>query len=62
MNIEEVNEKISDHLTPDIIEKLDERMNQLKGIGLSDIDISVINYALILTTNQIHENQNTYIS
>ena len=54
MNIEEVNEKISDHLTPDIIEKLDERMNQLKGIGLSDIDISVINYALILSTNKIN--------
>lgn len=45
-------EKMSDCLTQEIIDKLDTRMEQLRGIGLSDIDISVINYALILINNQ----------
>jgi len=38
-------EDISDN----IIDKLDKKMHELKGIGLSDIDIYIIKYAISLT-------------
>ena len=36
-------------LSDDIIEKLDKKMEELKGIGLSDIDIYIINLAISLS-------------
>tara|TARA_R100000388_G_scaffold9207_2_gene8203 strand:- start:1296 stop:1436 length:141 start_codon:yes stop_codon:yes gene_type:complete len=38
-------------LSNQILEKLDKKMEQLKGVGLSDIDIIVIKYAIELTLN-----------
>jgi len=35
----------------EILGKLDEKMEQLKGIGLSDIDIIIIKDAIELTLN-----------
>tara|TARA_R110002020_G_scaffold384483_1_gene595460 strand:+ start:455 stop:595 length:141 start_codon:yes stop_codon:yes gene_type:complete len=38
-------------LSNQILDKLDKKMEQLKGVGLSDIDILIIKYALELTLN-----------
>lgn len=38
-------------LTDEVINKLDAEMERLKGVGLSDIDISIIKLALELTNN-----------
>lgn len=35
-------------LDDDVIEKLDEQMKAMKGIGLSDIDLFIIRYAISL--------------
>jgi len=35
----------------EILDKLDKKMEQLKGIGLSDIDILIIKNAIELTLN-----------
>ena len=38
-------------LSNQMLEKLDKKMERLKGVGLSDIDIIVIKYAIELTLN-----------
>lgn len=38
-------------LSNQILEKLDKKMEQLKGVGLSDIDIVIIKYAIELALN-----------
>ena len=40
-------------LSDDIIEKLDKKMEELKGIGLSDIDIYIINLAISLSQKKV---------
>jgi len=38
-----------EYLNDSIIEKLDAKMKEMKGIGLSDIDLFIIRYAISLT-------------
>ena len=40
-------------LTDEIIDKLDEEMTELKGVGLSDIDIYIINLAISLSQKKV---------
>ncbi len=43
-----IEEKI-EYLDDSIIEKLDAKMKEMKGVGLSDIDLFIIRYAISLT-------------
>tara|TARA_X000001388_G_scaffold67059_1_gene54198 strand:+ start:1107 stop:1499 length:393 start_codon:yes stop_codon:yes gene_type:complete len=47
------------HLTQEIIDKLDARMEEMRGVGLSDIDLSLINYALFLLQDRMAWNKNS---
>ena len=38
-----------EYLSAEMVEKLDAKMKELKGIGLSDIDLYIIRYALSIT-------------
>ena len=38
-----------EYLSDEMVEKLDAKMKELKGIGLSDIDLYIIRYALSIT-------------
>ena len=38
-----------EYLSAEMVEKLDIKMKELKGIGLSDIDLYIIRYALSIT-------------
>ena len=41
-----------EYLSAEMVEKLDTKMKELKGVGLSDIDLYIIRYALSITNNK----------